>query len=233
MNHIRLITSTGLACCLFLIGTGWVHAQREVRERERSDVRVRRISAVIGAGVRLADNVRYGEVKDFVFNDNGCIDYVVIAYEDDYVLVPWGVADFDFDRRIVSIDIGRDKLRELTFTRDRWPDLSDSRFTRRMRTVFGDKAERREPRGGRDVERNNRDVERKNEPPRDREPARDNPPRTNRDQPPSRDRQPPADRPTRDQKPGTERRDNGPPRDKGEPPRKPQDDKKRDRPDRS
>src|SRR5207237_10622606 len=126
---------------LFLMGTGWAHGQREIR-----DTGVRRTSTVLGARVRLEDNVNYGEVKDFVFNDNGCIDYVVIVNEDDYVLVPWSVATFDFEQRTVRIDVTREKIRQLTFTKDRWPNLSDAGYTRKLRTVFGHRAERREHR---------------------------------------------------------------------------------------
>jgi hypothetical protein len=192
----------------------------------------------MGARVRLEDNVSYGEVKDFVFNDSGCIDYVVIANEDDYVLVPWSVATFDFDRRTVRIDITREKIRQLTFTRDHWPDLSDARFTRRLRTVFGDRAERREHRTGRDNERgtregerHDRDVERRDRNSPDREPARDrrdNPSRTNRDERPSRDRDAP-DNTSRDRRPNQERRDDQPSRDRD---RRPDDQKKPDRPNR-
>jgi len=245
VNRIRLITGTGLTCCLFLAGAGWAHGQREVRSQETRTTEVRRTSAVIGARVRLEDNASYGEVKDFVFNDNGCIDYVVIANEDDYVLVPWSVSTFDFEQRTVRIDITRAKIRQLTFTKDRWPNLSDSGYTRKIRTVFGDRAERREHRSGtggernlrdrdrntregdrnlrdrdrntREGDRNPRDVERRNEGSTGREPARDN-----RDTPPRTNRDNPP-RTNRDNPPRTNRdnppRDNPPRTNRDNPPR--------------
>ena len=240
MNRIRLISSTGLTCCLFLVAAGWVHGQQEPRQRDRADARtqetrttattmVRRTSMVMGAKVRLQDNVSYGEVMDFVFNDNGCIAYVVIASEDDYVAVPWSVATFDFEQRTVSIDISREKLRQLAFTKDRWPNLSDSGYSQKLHTVFGDRAERREHRTGKDVERNSKAGDRNA-----REPTRDNgdkPSRSKRDDRPSGDRKPLDNKPP-DQKAGKDRRDDQPSRDR-DAPKKPDDQKKPDRPART
>jgi hypothetical protein len=162
---------------------------------------------VMGAKVRLQDNVSYGEVNDFVFNDNGCIDYVVIAYENDYVAVPWRVATFDFEQRTVSLDITRQKLRQLVFTKDHWPNLSDSGYSRKLRTAFGDRAQRSEHRTGKDSGKNSKGAD------------------------PSRDREP-QDNKSRDQKSGKDRRADQPSRDR-DTPKKSGDQKKPDRPDRT
>src|SRR5207302_3733942 len=109
---------------------------------------------------------------------SGCLDYVVVAYEQNFVLVPWTAATVDFSRRVVRVDVTREKFREVpTFTRDRWPDLRDVQYTQRVQAVFG-------VRGGRQTESNYR-----------REDRRDNrPPAGDRTNPPPADRDRDRDR---------------------------------------
>jgi hypothetical protein len=101
---------------------------------------------VIGSKVMLQGDIAYGTVADIVINEGGCVDYLVIAEQDNYVIVPWSAATVELQERIVRIDVTRDRLRELTFTRERWPNLSSTEFRERIHTVFGDRAGRREMR---------------------------------------------------------------------------------------
>src|SRR5262249_55143000 len=51
-------------------------------------------------------------------------------------------ATVSFTERVVRVDVTRDRIRELVFARDRWPDLEDTRFTARIRAAFGASRER-------------------------------------------------------------------------------------------
>jgi len=114
-------------------------APREIRaERSSSRTVVHKISAVMEASVALRDQDRVGKVVDVVLSDGGCVEYLVVSGENHYVLVPWSVTKVDFAERVVRVDITREKWREVpTFSRARWPNLSDASFTAKVRTAFG------------------------------------------------------------------------------------------------
>jgi hypothetical protein len=227
---VRNVAATGLACGLLLAGASLTLAQET---GARTSSHVRRVSVVVGANVTLERGGDVGKVVDVILNDNGCAEYVVIRYEDDYIAVPWDVVTVNFDERVVRLDITRERLRDIpTFSRDRWPDFARGEYREKLRKVFGadferrgrrseDNAERREER--RD-ERRDPNVERREER-RDQRPDRREERRDNREgtrDNPGRDR-PSTDRPGRERsdtpadRPGTR-----PPRDQ-EPSRNPTD----------
>jgi len=151
---IRHAVVAGLMCSLVLTGTGLAWGQDEVPSRRESSAPatpgVRRASTVLGARVSLQGGDAVGKVTDLVINDDGCIDYVVVASEDNYVLVPWSAGTVNFAERTIVLDIPQNRWREVpTFTRDRWPDLSDARYTQRVQRYFNVSGNRRERRNER------------------------------------------------------------------------------------
>jgi hypothetical protein len=147
-----------LACCLAFVATGNAPGQEVRRERVERTGHFLKLSAVMEARVILSDDARIGKIVDVVLNDSGCVEYVVVSEEDKYVLVPWGVVTVNFEERVVRVDITREKWRDVpTFGRDNWPTLTDSRFTEKMRAVFGERFNRREGRPERDRGEGTRD----------------------------------------------------------------------------
>ncbi len=130
MSWTRYLTGGGLACWLLIAGTAVGQVRVEVgREGDRAGHHHRRVSALMGATVTLQDNAAGGKVEDIVLNESGCVDYLVVANADRYVLVPWGAATVDFERRAITVDIPVAKFREVpTFTREKWPDVSDRTY---------------------------------------------------------------------------------------------------------
>jgi len=124
-----------------LAGAPQVFSQEEGSRRTSE---VRRISAVMGASVALKDADRMGKVEDFVVNDDGCIDYLVVGYEAKYVLIPWSVATVSFDRNVVRVDVTRETFLGVpTFTKDHWSEVSSGRYLERVRHAFGATSDRR------------------------------------------------------------------------------------------
>jgi hypothetical protein len=141
MLGIRFVTGAGLGW-LLLAAAPELPAQNRVEVQPRQPIAAhagaRRMSEIMGARVTIQNNVAIGKVEDLVINDNGCIDYMVVLNEDKYVLVPWASADVNFERRMVAVEIAREKFREVpTFTRDRWPDLSDRTYVEKLNTYYG------------------------------------------------------------------------------------------------
>jgi hypothetical protein len=91
---------------------------------------------VIGASVTVQDGAS-GKVEDLVINENGCIEYLAVVNENKYFLVPWEAAKVDFGRRTVVLEVRQEKFREIpTFTKDAWPNLSDTVYVEKLRTYY-------------------------------------------------------------------------------------------------
>jgi hypothetical protein len=195
-QFVRL--GTALACGLVVVGA--VLAQQRTETRTvASTTTIQRGTVVMSANVVLQDGTAIGRVEDFVISDGGCIDYVVVAYESKYVLVPWTVATWSGDRT-VRLNVTRDRFVAVpTFTRDQWTTVQDAQFVQRVRTAWGVTDSRygdpnRQPLDRRDDRRDIRDDRRDNRD--DRRDIRDQ--RKDVDRPPADQRKdvdrPPADR---------------------------------------
>jgi len=138
----RCIASSGLGCALVLGGLN--SAAGQTTQRSGSSQEVRRLSLVIGGGVRIANGVSVGKIEDVVLNDRGCIDYVVVVYQDKYVPIPWSVATVDFGQRIVTVDITEQRFAQVpTFTRNEFSVLTTTEFTQKVQSAFRGKGESR------------------------------------------------------------------------------------------
>jgi hypothetical protein len=130
--------SLKISLCGFFVlasaGTSLAQERFTTEVRPVGTVATHRASIVLGAPVILAGGGTYGKIVDFVISPDGCISYAVMAYQDNYVLVPWSYMAVDYGQRMVRVDVTRDRLVPLQFARDHWPNLGD--YGRRLRTVF-------------------------------------------------------------------------------------------------
>ena len=183
---------SGLACVLLLWGTSWAFGQAQIREETRTTTTVRRVSTFIGASVELQAGGTFGRVEDVIINDEGCIDFVVVVFEEKLIAVPFTLTRVDFAKKVVFLNAEREfLLRAPTFTRDRFPDLSlQSEFGRRVNTFFRESSSRRER--GTETRPDGRAPETR---PSDRRPPDTRPPdRRETDKRAPEDRQAPKDR---------------------------------------
>jgi len=140
LSVFRWVVSSGLTCVLALAELN--PAVGQTTQRTSSSQEVRRLSLVIGGGVRIANGVAVGKIEDVVLNDRGCIDYVVVAYQDKYVAIPWSVATVDYGQRIVTIDITEQRFAQVpTFARTEFSVLTTTEFTQKVQSAFGGKGE--------------------------------------------------------------------------------------------
>lgn len=115
---------------------------RERGERDAESTRVRKATTVIGASVTVQrGELTFGKVTDLVISENGCIDFLVVDYDDSLVLVPWGVTTYSVEKRTIVItqEITREQLRAVAFTRGNWPDPYAAAYTGKLRTSWGEK----------------------------------------------------------------------------------------------
>jgi len=181
---MRRLLTTGL--CLALLGVLQADGQERPRVKETTTTtttRVRRGSHLIGSQVKMRGGSALGKVTDFVINDEGCIDYVIVRYQEEFVPIPWGVVRFDGSERILTVtaDVTPDRLKGVYFREGRWPDFASEQWMRSARSVWGEKALRRHGAGATPGDRA-------------RPPVRDGAPRKDdgrrKDLPPVKDRAP-------------------------------------------
>jgi len=130
----------GLVCALMLGGLSLAHAQQKKESRSKGEAKgeVRRISTVIGGSVQFAAGGTVGKIEDIVISDEGCIEYIVVAYHDRYVPIPWTVSTVAFDKRIVTINIEQARFEEVpTFSRNEFALLVQVDFREKVHTFFG------------------------------------------------------------------------------------------------
>ena len=190
---------TALACGLVVVGAVLAQTRTDTRSVTSTTTTVHKGTVFMGANVVLQDNTSVGRVEDFVITDGGCIDYVVVSYDSKYVLVPWTMATWT-DDRTVRVNITQARFREVpTFTRDAWPNLTDTHYIQRVRTAWGVSDSRygdpnRQPldrRDNRDQRRDDRTT------PPDRRDDRTNPPDRRDDRRDSRNQRKDVENPNR------------------------------------
>ncbi|MFL5329044.1 MAG: PRC-barrel domain-containing protein [Gemmataceae bacterium] len=100
----------------------------------------RRMKQVIGGKVSIQGGVSIGTVDDIIFNDDGCIDYVVVINEGRYVVMPWTAAKFNFEDRTATVNVTQERWREVpTFTAQTYPTINyyEPAFVQRVYGYYG------------------------------------------------------------------------------------------------
>lgn len=131
-----------LACGLVLAVSGQAIAQVTVTTPIPAGTRT--VNQIIGSTIRLQDGTSYGRVEDIVLNEDGSVEYLVVSREGSYALLPWSAARVDFGQRVVTYDVTPQAVQPLFFAPNAWPNVSDSQYVTRVRTVFPRAAVRRE-----------------------------------------------------------------------------------------
>jgi len=141
----RVLLSVGMGVAWWIMSNQPIAAQTprpriDPRQEKRygAATDIRRISSVVGARVLAQGDLTVGTIEDVVFSEDGCIDFLVVAREDKFVLVPFRAARLDFEHRRAFIELPRERFMQVqSFTKDRWPNISDRRFVENLRTTFG------------------------------------------------------------------------------------------------
>lgn len=128
-----------LAPCIVLVGAAALLGQKEPRrDAQTSAGEVRTTSTVLKAKVTLRGGDSIGTVTDLVIGEGGCVEYVIVTYEERYVLVPWTAIKVNYTEQTVAVDLSLAAFKSVpTFTRTSWSNLSDRAFLRRVNTAFG------------------------------------------------------------------------------------------------
>jgi len=188
MTNIRFVL--GGAISLTLISSSlFAQVQQETRtttvqSQGETTTQIRTVTNVIGSSVKLQSGDAYGKIEDIVLNDSGCLEYVVVAYEDQYYVVPWTVTKVNYQNHTILLNTTRQDIRQVGFPRNDWRNVTYDKVSQRTGQVFssatGDRGARdnragRRERGQARPEGRERPLE-KARPDDDRPRARDNAP---------------------------------------------------------
>lgn len=137
-----MIRVCGLTCCMLFAVNGLVLGQEAVRETTKIKAtptgtkEIRKISRIIGSNVRLQGVNNWGKVDDVILNDNGGIEYLVVAHDNQFVMMPWTAATVNYGQGFITYNVTPQAVQPLLFAPTAWPDITQPQWITQTRTVF-------------------------------------------------------------------------------------------------
>jgi hypothetical protein len=101
----------------------------------RSSTDILRSSVMIGSTVNFQSGSALGKVTDFVINDGGCVQYVVVSYQNRFVPVPWMATTYNSADRTLMLGIDQAQLGQIP-TFGQYSELSNAQFGQKVNTFF-------------------------------------------------------------------------------------------------
>jgi hypothetical protein len=94
-----------------------------------------RSSALIGSTANFQGGTALGKVTDVVINDGGCVEYVVVGYQNRFVPVPWMAMTYNSGNRTFLLRIDQAQLGQIpTFAQ--FTELSNTQFAQKVNTFY-------------------------------------------------------------------------------------------------
>jgi hypothetical protein len=134
-KSMSLVYLIGL-CLAF--GTSTAVAQRVEATVSPSEPQTHRAKEVLGSKVHIEGNVSIGTVDDIVFDDEGYVEYLIVANDGKLVTVPWEAAKFNFQDRVAYIKITDEQFRRVpTYSAERYPVFSQPNYRTETYRYYG------------------------------------------------------------------------------------------------
>jgi len=97
-----------------------------------------RMKQVLGSKVNIQGDVSIGTVDDVVFNDQGEVEYLIVANEGKLVTVPWEAAKFNFEKQTATVNITQDVYRTIpTYTTTSYPVYFEPTYRTNVYRYYG------------------------------------------------------------------------------------------------
>lgn len=104
---------------------------------EGTSVKTTRLSVLMKSKIVIQDDQSAGTVTDVVLSDNGCVDYVVASYDNQYYVIPYSAVTYRAADQIVFVDIAPAQFQKVKFfTGNNWPDFYASSYQQNVFSVF-------------------------------------------------------------------------------------------------
>ncbi len=127
---------SGFAFGLVLFASGLAVAQEVVTEQPVAGTEMRRVSQIMGSTVQLNNGTGYGKVEDIVLGPNHQIQYLVVAHQNQYAMLPWSAGRFNPTQRVVTYGVAPQAIQPMLFAQNAWPRMNDPVYFRHVQTVF-------------------------------------------------------------------------------------------------
>jgi len=100
----------------------------------------RRLSYFNNTPVHLNNGVTAGRVVDYVLNNQGGVDYIVVMNNGQYMLIPYSAANFNWDQRYMTLNMDQARFGQIpTFTQQQSSSVfaPQSAYMGRVNSFFG------------------------------------------------------------------------------------------------
>jgi sporulation protein YlmC with PRC-barrel domain len=109
-----------------------------------TDIQHLRLSKLFGTMVRDAQNENIGKLNNAMIDMNqGKLAYGIVAArhgslgrDKDFVAVPWSVLDWTSQPGVAKVNVDRQTLASLAFSRDNFPNFADPQYSRQLSERF-------------------------------------------------------------------------------------------------
>jgi hypothetical protein len=129
-----------------------------VAEEPATNPRVQKLSVLLKSKVMIQDDQPAGQVVDVVFNEGGCLDYVVVSHEKQFYAIPYSAVSMRYDDQVVFVDVAPAQFRKVQFfSNNSWPDFYAADFRQQTFSTFSVRSIRTAGEGStsrRDADRN-------------------------------------------------------------------------------
>jgi hypothetical protein len=98
-----------------------------------------RAKELLGSTVQIDQNNRVGTIDDLVIDDQGNVDYVIVAVSDgNFVSIPWDAVQFSLQDRVARVPIAVERFKTIpTFTAERYPVFTAPSYRTQTYQFFG------------------------------------------------------------------------------------------------
>jgi len=112
-----------------------IDGKQRTTVRKQTNTSIIRSSVFVGAPVSISGGASLGTVQDIVLSEGGCVDYVIVNYDNRLVPVPWMAGSFRATDRAFLLTLEESQLAQLpTFTD--YAQLSDAAFVTKVNTFY-------------------------------------------------------------------------------------------------
>jgi hypothetical protein len=137
-RHLWLASAVALAVAVPAFAQDTVRQRTTVRSgsTSTSTTEVVKLSKVMKSKVLIQKDEPAGQIVDIVISDDGCVNYYVASYEDEYYVIPYSA--ITWRDSVVFVDITPAQFKKIEFfSSNNWPDLTSTTFQKTVFSTFG------------------------------------------------------------------------------------------------
>jgi sporulation protein YlmC with PRC-barrel domain len=122
-------------------GEVWTKGEKASMEKSYSMERAFRTHEFLGEPVKNASGETLGKVSDFVFNQHGRIEYVILAHRrgltEKLIPIPYDIVKATPGTKVLMVDISKTSLANApSFTKNEWKEFDNPEWTKKVHSYY-------------------------------------------------------------------------------------------------